>query len=272
MTLTDAPTHRAEADEAQLLFEEARQRRRTRRLIAGVATAVVVVLVVVAVAVAAAGRGGSPSRPTARPAPGPVAAASSVTAGFSLRPVDCYAPAFSPGAGQPPAAGPLPACSAPYQLTASRLGLAPEAGDPSGYSVTQDIGADPQFAAYPSTTRPNDRSHQSVLLPGDPQTGARRFVLGPAALTRTAIASARASEVNGEWAVRLTLTAAGVDQWNTLAQDQFHALIAVVVGGTVVSAPITQPTQTSFSSFGDQVVVGGTFTAHQARVIASELG
>jgi len=39
----------------------------------------------------------------------------------------------------------------------------------------------------------------------------------------------------------------------------------------VVSAPITQPTQPSFTSFYGQVQISGAFTQQQAKTIAAEL-
>jgi hypothetical protein len=265
MTVTETRVGRAEVDEAQLLFQEARERRRRRWLIGGVATIAFVALFGIVVCVLAI-RGGATSRPVAQPSASPLAAVSSAKAGFSLRPVYCYAPASSLPAGQPPAPGPLPTCSTPYELTASHLNVIPGS---NAYSHDPNIGEDPQFAAYPSTARPDDKLNQSVLLPE--QTGDHRIVLGPAALTQKAIASTEVSESDGQWVIDLTLTSGGAKEWNILAQQQFHAMIAVVVGRHVVSAPITQPTQASFSPFGNRLVISGPFNEHQAKVIASQL-
>lgn len=59
--------------------------------------------------------------------------------------------------------------------------------------------------------------------------------------------------------------------WDKLAQRQFHAEIGIDVGGTVISAPITEPSQTSFTSFGDRVAISGDLTATTARNLATAL-
>ena len=265
MTVTDTPIDRDEVGEAQLLFQEARDRRKRRWLIGGIATFAFVVLFGIVVGVLAI-RGGAMSQPVAQPSARPLAAVSSAKASFSVRPVYCYAPAFSPTAGQLPPSAPLPTCSAPYALTPSHLDVTPGS---NGYSYDQNIAVDTRFAAYPSTVRPSGKLDQSVLLPE--QSGGHRFVLGPAALTRSAIASARVTESDGEWVIDLGLTADGANEWNALAHQQFHAMVAVVVGNHVVSAPITQPAQATFSSFGNRLVISGSFNEHQATAIAAPL-
>jgi preprotein translocase subunit SecD len=79
------------------------------------------------------------------------------------------------------------------------------------------------------------------------------------------------NHLDGEWAIDLTLTPNGAAQWDRLAEQQFHAIVGVVINGRVVSAPITQPTQSSFTSFDGRLQISGGFTEHQAEVIASEL-
>ena len=162
-------------------------------------------------------------------------------------------------------------CSPSTQLTASNLQVAPDSGNVNGYTSATNISVDPQFASYPSTTSSNKKLDQDVLLPGSPGQGSDRYVLGPAGLARTAIARAEVTKFSGVWAIDLTLTPKGSAQWDKLAEQQFHAIVGFVVNGQVVSAPITQPTQSSFTSFDGQLQIGGGFTEHQARVIASEL-
>ena len=131
---------------------------------------------------------------------------------------------------------------------------------------------DPQFATYPSTAQSNDNVNDNVLLPASASNqGTERYVLGPAGITRSAIKSARAQLVNNQWVVNITLTDEGAVQWDTLAQEQFHAIIGIDVGGKVVSAPITEPSQTSFSSFNGQMQVSGSFTEQQAKALAAQL-
>lgn len=270
MTITDTPTHRAEPDDAQVLFEEAKQRRKRRRLLSGIAIVVMMALGLTVGLWASHSSSDSP-RPHSTKAPAPAPAA--VTGfNFSMRPVLCYAPAYSTTPGQVRPTRPLPTCSSPFQLTASNLQIDPAANNVNGYVSNPNIGADPQFAAYPSTISSNDLLNQDVLLSGTSATGAtNRYVLGPAGLTRSSIASAQAKNESGQWVIILTLTSRGATQWDTLAAQQFHAIIGVVINGQVVSAPITQPTQSSFTSFRGQVGISGGFTEHQAKVIASEL-
>jgi hypothetical protein len=274
MTITGVPDHRTDIDETRLLFEEARRRRRRRRLATGIATiAIVVLLGIVGLLVAV--RGGAPTRPVSGstlPAAGRVGTASSA---LSLRPVYCYAPAYSGPAGRTASSSPLPSCAPSSMLTPAHLEVAPRIDDVEGYTANSDIQPDPQFATIPSTTAstmalPGDRN-QEVLLPGGPGEGTGRYVLGPVGLGRSAIASARATRVAGQWTIYLRLTDRGAATWDALAEKQFHAIVGVVVDGRVVSAPITEPTQSSFTSFQGVLQISGGFSRHQARAIASSL-
>jgi preprotein translocase subunit SecD len=58
--------------------------------------------------------------------------------------------------------------------------------------------------------------------------------------------------------------------WDALTRQQFHQIIGVVVNGQVMSAPITQPAQSAWSSFNGQVQISGSFTEKQAKAIAAE--
>jgi predicted nucleic acid-binding Zn ribbon protein len=272
MTITDTPTHQAKSDEAQVLFEEARQRRKRRRLMTGITALIVVVMALGITIGLLVSRGGGSARPVVPAGPAPSAAAVAAKVSFSIRPVICYAPPYAVPAGQAPSTGPLPACSPATQLSASNLEVTPDGGNVNGYTSNSNVNADPQFATYPSTTSSNDKQSQEVLLPGTATSGSSgRYVLGPAGLTRTAIGSARAISESGQWTVRLGLTPNGSVQWDSLVAQQFHAIVGVVIDGRVVSAPITQPTQQAFTSFDGQLQISGGFTEYQAKVIASEL-
>ena len=109
-----------------------------------------------------------------------------------------------------------------------------------------------------------------MLLPGTAADGSGRYVLGPASMTGTAVKSASAQLNNGQWAVNLVLTSAGSTAWDTLAKEQFHAIIGIDLDGQVISAPITQPTQPAFTSFNGQVQISGSFTEDQAKTLATE--
>jgi preprotein translocase subunit SecD len=264
--LVDAPVQ-----DTELLFHEARQRRRKRWLVSGLAaTAVAVVILVAALGLSSARSAG---RPTASPSLPPAAGGtSSPRAKLSFRPVLCYAAPLTLAAGQSPSTGALPSCGS-YQLTATNLDVQPAAGAVAGFT-SSNVPADPQFAAYPSTAPGHDHPNGTVLLSGAPPpggSGTQRYVLGPAGLTQTAIQSASTQDVGGQWVVNLALTGKGAAQWDNLAQSEFHEIIGIDLNGRVISAPIIQPVQSSFSSFGGHVQISGNFTQHSAKAIAAEL-
>lgn len=186
-----------------------------------------------------------------------------------FRPVLCDAPAYRPPtpASPVPAARPLPSCGTPSQLTPANLRINSTTGEPKG-----DVTGDPAFAPYPSTPPSEDTAGQPVLLPGTAGSGCTpRCVLGPAAFGNGAIASASSQLVSGTWVVNLTLTPAGSTAWDQLARRQFHAEIGLDLGGTVISAPLVQPAQTSFTSFDGRVEMSGDFTRATAHDLAFDL-
>ncbi|MGA2836750.1 MAG: protein translocase subunit SecD [Acidimicrobiales bacterium] len=194
------------------------------------------------------------------------------TAQLFFRPALCYAPAFAVSKGEQPTSGPLPTCNPSTALTEANLAVTPNSNATDGY--TSNLGSikeDTQFTTYKSTSPYDDGKNDTVLLPGLPGQGTGRYVLGPAGLTGAQIKSASAQLQSGQWAVDLTLTGAGSAQWDALAQKQFHAIIGIDLDGQVISAPITQPTQTAFSSFDGSVEISGSFTEDQAKALATEL-
>jgi preprotein translocase subunit SecD len=194
------------------------------------------------------------------------------TAQLFFRPALCYAPPYTPTKGSTPPTGTLPTCASTAQLTATNLQVTPNSSNVNGYTSNSNIPDDPQFAAYPSTPSANDDKNATVILPPSSSAqGTGRYVLGPAALTGSAVHSASAQLVNSQWAVSIVLTSSGSTAWDTLAQQQFHAIIGIDLDGQVISAPITQPTAASFSSFNGQVQISGSFTQSQAQTLATEL-
>ena len=193
------------------------------------------------------------------------------TAQLFFRPALCYAPSLTVAKGKVPSTGPLPTCAAATQLSAANLAVTPNSSNINGYTFNSNISEDPQFATYPSTSPDNDNKNATVLLPGSSSGQSGRYVLGPATVTGTAVRSATAQLVSGQWAVSIVLPSQGAKQWDALAQEQFHAIIGIDLDGQVVSAPITQPTQSSFSSFNGQVQISGSFTEDQAKTLATEL-
>jgi preprotein translocase subunit SecD len=55
------------------------------------------------------------------------------------------------------------------------------------------------------------------------------------------------------------------------AEENFHKLLGIDFDGMVVSAPLIQPTQSSFSSFDGQGSISGNFTKPQAMALAKAL-
>jgi preprotein translocase subunit SecD len=192
------------------------------------------------------------------------------TAELLFRPALCYAPPLTVAKGKKPTTGPLPSCSSTTALTKANLQVTPDSSNVNGYTSNTNISEDPTFATYKSTPATKDAKDDTVLLPGTAAEGSERYVLGPAQLTGTAVKSASAQLNNGQWAVNLVLTGAGSTAWDTLAQQQFHAIIAIDLDGQVISAPITQPTQASFTPFNGQVQISGSFTEDQAKTLATE--
>ena len=90
-------------------------------------------------------------------------------------------------------------------------------------------------------------------------------------MTASSVRTATALNQDGQWVVNLTFTDPGSRQWDSLAQAQFHALVATVVNGQVITAPIVQPMQVTFTSFGGQAQISADFTAQQAQALASRL-
>jgi preprotein translocase subunit SecD len=187
------------------------------------------------------------------------------TAQLFFRPALCYAPPLTLAKGATPTTGPLPTCAAASQLTAANLAV-----NTSTAQATNNPPEDTQFATYPSTPSTSDDKNATVLLPGTAAEGTGRYVLGPAGMTGSAVKSASAQLNSGVWSVNLNLTSEGAVQWDALAQQQFHAIIGIDLDGQVISAPITLPGQSSFTSFGGKVQISGSFTEDQAKTLATQ--
>jgi preprotein translocase subunit SecD len=156
-------------------------------------------------------------------------------------------------------------------LTPANLAVVPDPTNVDGFTEKASIQPDPQFAAYASTSPLDDSAANIVLLPGAPSQGDMRYVLGPVGFSASGIKSARVAELNGQWMVSLVLTASGSVRWDALVHQQFHAMVGIVDHGTVISAPITQPTQSSFRSFDGRVQISGDFTKQEATALAAQL-
>jgi preprotein translocase subunit SecD len=205
--------------------------------------------------------------------PAAILSAIGQTARLNFRPVLCYAPPYTPtptNKNGSSAAGPgaLPhSCPAPYQLVTSNLSGTPTSGNGVGYR----IGADPALAAYPSST--SDSPKAVVLQKGTVGSAFKgRYLEGPAELSGTAVKTASAQlSPTGEWVVDITLTGPGSNGWDSMTTHYFHEIIGIELDGVVQSAPITQPTQGTWSSFDRQVEISGNFTQQSAQSLAVAL-
>ena len=112
------------------------------------------------------------------------------------------------------------------------------------------------------------------MLPGSLAywSGVARYVLGPAEMTSTSIAAAVASkDQTGTWVVDYTTTKRGAAVWDKVARENFHTLLGIDFDGRVVSAPVIQPTQSSFSSFNGRGEISGDLTKAEALALAHAL-
>jgi preprotein translocase subunit SecD len=68
-------------------------------------------------------------------------------------------------------------------------------------------------------------------------------------LSATDVESASAHKIRiGQWVVKMHLSAEGVAAFDRIAPENFHEFLAIDIGGKVVSTPLVQPNQASFSS------------------------
>lgn len=191
------------------------------------------------------------------------------TAQLQFRPVLCFALPYSPTKGQAAPTTLPPTCpsGSQYQLTASNLNVSTSTQAPQN-----NIGPDPLLTPFPSSSADYNDTHPNspVLIPASSQSGVTgvRYLLGPTQLLGTAVGSAQAVFNTPTWDVELNLTGTGATQWDNFAQQQFHAYIAIDLDGAVYSAPLTQPSQSTFTSFQGKVQISGSFTQSQAQNLA----
>jgi hypothetical protein len=104
MTLVQGPKAEPTVDDALLLFQEAKERRRRRWVRTGIVAWLTIVLIGVAIGLVSVRGGSTASKPPA--IPGSAAGADHVTAHLSFRPALCYAPPLKLSTGQTPSPGP----------------------------------------------------------------------------------------------------------------------------------------------------------------------
>ncbi len=188
------------------------------------------------------------------------------TAQLFFRPVLCQVAPEVKGA-KDLSKGTLPSCGANYLLSAANLAITPN-NSAQGYSINSAIGADPSFSHVATTAPAEDVASHYVILPEVGQ-GATRYLLGPSELSGTYISKAYATiDATGAWAVQYTLTGAGSKLWDQVAQANFHQYLAIELDGVIQSAPLIQPNQTTFTSFGGQGQISGNFTQQSAQALA----
>jgi hypothetical protein len=238
---------------AEALIPEAKRRQRARYRRTGAVAAIVacVVATVVVLALLALWASGGPGRASGLPAP-----SASPSASVALvRPVLCLA---GPATSTSTLTGPLPtSCPPPYAQTPADIGVRPTA-----VSFSSNPGQnDPALAGYPTTA--HDAPGRVVLLATAGRGGQQRYLLGPASLTLSSATVAGARVVHtsdGAWDVDLTLKPAAAARWEGVAAQAFHSLLAIDYRGSVVTAPLIEPMQRSFSSFGSSMELSGDLT------------
>jgi hypothetical protein len=189
-----------------------------------------------------------------------------------FREVVCFAPAYKSTSS--PQTLPEPPCSPSSTLDLQNLQTTPDTLYGVGFK-TDDVAPDQTLATIRSTPAAGDRANATVLLPGLPGTGPQRnsrLVLGPAEMTSRSIANARATKLrSGAWVVDFSTTPDGAALWDRVADENFHLVLAIDLNGEVVSAPIIEPTQSSFSGLNGLGEISGNLTPSLAMRLAHAL-
>jgi preprotein translocase subunit SecD len=258
----------------EVLIPEARDHQKRRylwtALVATLAALVLAALIGGAVIVFSRSPTGSGARHPAAPA-----ALASSSSFVYFRPVLCVAPAYAPAAGAVPSAT-TPSCSPSSLLDASNLDVTPGSAktDPDGF-MTNNVPPDGALATVPSTSRAADLPSATVLLSttrGAAGYEGPRVVLGPAQMTSASISTASVHKDQfGQWIVDYNTSASGAARWDAVAEKNFHQELGIDLDGRVVSAPLIQPTQSSFSSFDGRGEVSGSLTRSEAVALARAL-
>jgi preprotein translocase subunit SecD len=162
--------------------------------------------------------------------------------------------------------GSVPSCASTYLWTESNLAVTPN-NTPNGFS-SNNLAVDTAYSGVKTTKPTDDIAANNVILPllGSPGT---RYLLGPSELTGQAIGKAVAQQNQvGAWVVNYTLTKKGSPEWDAVAKKNFHQALAIELDGVIQSAPLIQPTQSSFTSFAGTGEISGSFTEQSAKNLA----
>jgi hypothetical protein len=184
--------------------------------------------------------------------------------GALFRPVLCAVPPYDRFITTPQPTVSASSCEPTSVLSAANLAVTPD-GSSAGYSY-QSPQPDNILEAEKTTKHSADAAKKVVLLSGlrgssiysATTTSAKiRYVLGPSEMNSSAISSASASKSkSGSWVV----------EWTS-----FHQMLAIDVGGVVVSAPIIEPTQKSFRSFHGMGEISGDLSHAEATKIVQAM-
>ncbi|MFZ0665895.1 MAG: hypothetical protein WAM97_09070 [Acidimicrobiales bacterium] len=184
-----------------------------------------------------------------------------------VRPVICQAPLYVLEK-QPVATHQALECGSQYVLSAKALDVDTATGKARG-----TITPDPVLATVSTTASEADNEDARVLLPTGDVSGysGTRLVCGPSRLDDADISSVDAVKDGSGWGLQVSLTSTGSKDFDEVAYAQFHALVANDLDGTVISAPITEPTQSSFQSFNGQFEISAGYTRTQAVQLANDI-
>jgi preprotein translocase subunit SecD len=186
------------------------------------------------------------------------------TAQLLFRPVLCQV--AEPTTKAKTYTGSVPSCASSYLWTEAALGVTPDNSIQQFHSNTPPI--DPNYSVVKTTSPPNDNPKYNVILPLLGQAGTR-YLLGPSQLTGQAIGKAVAQQDQfGAWVVNYTLTKKGSPEWDSVAEKNFHQALAIELDGVIQSAPLIQPTQSTFTSFAGTGEISGQFTEQGAKNLA----
>jgi preprotein translocase subunit SecD len=192
-----------------------------------------------------------------------------ITGTFQIRPALCESAPYRAAASDT-AAGPLPAVCSSNRYSLEEPNLTVDTS--TAVSNLSTITPDPALASHPSSSATYNDSHPEspVLVPLLGASGLR-YLLGPSGLNGSAVASARAAFEAPQWIVDVTFTDAGGSAWDALVQKYFHEIIGIDLDGRAVSAPLNEPSQSTFTSFGGRMQIGGDFDRLTADELAAVL-
>lgn len=199
--------------------------------------------------------------------------------GVLFRPVLCAVPPYDRFITTPQPTVSASSCAPTSVLSAANLAVTPD-GSSAGYSY-QSPPPESILEAEKTTKPAADSAKKVVLLSGlrgssiysaTTASAKIRFILGPSEMNSSAISSASAyKSKSGAWVVEWTTTSSGAAQWDAVAHQSFHQMLAIDVDGVVVSAPIIEPTHKSFRSFHGMGQISGDLSQAEATQIVQAM-